>query len=147
MSTNRRKFTGLLVAALIFPYRFLAAWPKNAFRATSSKDALIALGPHGKKPVESNRVILNAPQIAENGALVPISVTTDLEGVKRISVLVANNPNPLAADFELSPVSIPEIKVKVKLGESSPVTAAVETKEKLYTKSQEVKVTLGGCGG
>jgi sulfur-oxidizing protein SoxY len=143
---NRRKFLSVLGAAspvaaalMAFPGTVLA-WAENAFKATSVEDAETALFP-------GLQVKLKAPQIAENGAVVPVTVSTDLPDVSNISVLVEKNPNPLCASFKIDPALQPEISVRIRMGETSNVIALVEAGGKTYQASQEVKVTIGGCGG
>jgi len=149
---NRRKFLSVLGAAspvaaalMAFPGTVLA-WAENAFKATSVEDAEAALFP-GLQAQASGQVKLKAPQIAENGAVVPITVSTDLPEVSNISVLVEKNPNPLCASFKIDPALQPEISVRIRMGETSNVIALVEAGGKTYQASQEVKVTIGGCGG
>jgi sulfur-oxidizing protein SoxY len=92
-------------------------------------------------------VKLKVPDIAENGAVVPISVSTDIENVESISIYVEGNPNPLAATFELSPYIVAAVSTRIKMGKTSNVVAAVYSGGTVYTATQEVKVTIGGCGG
>ena len=87
------------------------------------------------------------PDIAENGAVVPVTVSTDMADVESISVVVDNNPTPLAASFEMSSRTPPSVSVRIKMGQSSNVQAVVKAGGKLYSTSKEVKVTIGGCGG
>ena len=95
----------------------------------------------------SSDVKLRAPEIAENGAVVPISISTNISGVQSISVVVDKNPTPLSATFQLGPSSPPEISMRVKMGQSSVIRALVQTEAQVYMASREVKVTIGGCGG
>lgn len=145
---NRRHFVRLLssvlVGAAVLP-KLVMAWPK-AFLATTNKDALSQMFP-GIDPISSDLVKLKAPAIAENGAVVPITVSTDLADVTNISVLVKENPNPLAASFDLTPASIPNVSTRLKMGKTTIVTAVVMAGGKLYSTEKEVKVTIGGCGG
>lgn len=145
---RRRVILKMACAGLlsIFPKISLANWPSDAFKSISLAESLKALAPN-KQKIKSDKVNLQAPAIAENGALVPISVSTNISSVERISILVANNPNPLAADFRLTNKCLPDVKIKVKMSETSPVLAAIETDSTVHTRTQEVKVTLGGCGG
>ena len=139
----RSLFTAAAVMAV--PRWLFAARPDAAFDA---KDADAAIGGAFEGPVtESDQITLKIPDIAENGAVVPVTVSTDLADVEAIAVVVENNPTPLAAMFELSALSVPEISVRIKMGESSPVRALVKAGGKLYSASKEVKVTIGGCGG
>ena len=121
------------------------AYPEDAFRQKSDKDAIQAL--YGKGAVDSDEVKLDAPEIAENGAVVPISVTTTLEGVTSISFLVSGNPNPLAASYAIPQGTLGSISNRLKMQKTSNVIAIVEAGGKLYSATKEVKVTVGGCGG
>ena len=139
------KSLGFMSVIAMMPKLALAAWPKNAFEDDSVDAAIIEL--YGTNGEPSDQVELKAPDIAENGAVVPISVRTDLLDVESISIYVEKNPNPLAATFELSESSLPDVSTRIKMGTTSNVIAAVKAGEKVYTVSQEVKVTIGGCGG
>lgn len=146
---KRRKFlhmvgTGML-ALLALP-SFAKGWPKEAFLKTKSADAINQLYP-GLQAEESDKISMKVPEIAENGAVVPVTVSTDLADVTNITILIDENPNPLAASFDLGPNSIPEISVRMKMGKTSVVTALVAAGGKLFSVKQEVKVTIGGCGG
>ena len=144
---RRALFRSLLTAAAVLavPRWLFAARPDAAFNAENADTATsdVFAGPI----TESDQVKLKIPDIAENGAVVPVTVSTDLADVEAIGVIVVNNPTPLAALFELSPQSVPEISVRIKMGESSPVRAVVRAGGKLYSATKEVKVTIGGCGG
>ena len=120
-------------------------YPEEAFRQKSEADAIKAL--YGRTAEVSDRVKLDAPEIAENGTVVPISVTTTLDKVTSISFLVAENPNALAAHYKLPDGTIPTIANRLKMAKTSTVTAIVEADGKLYSATKEVKVTVGGCGG
>ena len=96
---------------------------------------------------ESDAVNLRTPDIAENGAVVPVTVSTDLADAQSISLIVDANPNPLSASFELTPDAVAEVSFRVKMGKSSTVRALVKTSDRVYMASREVKVTIGGCGG
>ena len=135
-----------LGSGLLTSGRVWAAWPKEAFDADDLDGALQALF-QGESAEASEAINLKAPDIAENGAVVPVTVSTDLTGVKTISVLVAANPNPLAASFVLSEGTNAEVSTRIKMGQSSDVIAVVETADGVFTASKEVKVTIGGCGG
>jgi len=139
----RSLFTAAAVLAV--PRWLFAARPDKAF---DEKKADAVLSDLFDGPVtESDQVTLKIPDIAENGAVVPVSVSTDLPGVESISVIVDNNPTPLAAMFELTPDSVADISVRIKMGESSVVRTVVKADGKFYSASKEVKVTIGGCGG
>ena len=96
---------------------------------------------------DSDAVKLRTPDIAENGAVVPVTVSTDLPDVQSISLIVDANPNPLSASFDLTPDAMAEVSFRVKMGKSSKVRALVKTSDKVYMATNEVKVTIGGCGG
>jgi sulfur-oxidizing protein SoxY len=87
------------------------------------------------------------PEIAENGAVVPVTIRSDLENVESISIVVEKNPRPLAATFEMLPGTLPEVSNRIKMGETSDVMAVVKTADGIYSTSKQVKVTIGGCGG
>jgi len=145
---NRRtplKFTAALAACLLFPLRAIAAWNKEAFQSKTAADALKGLGVGAS--TESKDIAIDAPQIAENGAVVPIEITSNLPNTKSISVVIEKNPFPLAAKFEFGEGALPYVKVNVKMGESSFVRVVAEAGGRFYTASKEVKVTIGGCGG
>jgi len=123
-----------------------AGWPGDAFRQKSEADTLKTL--YGGKPTEaSDKIKLDAPEIAENGAVVPISVSTSLPGVTSISIMVAENPNALAASYRIPEGTTPQVSNRLKMAKTSNVVAVVESGGKLYSTSKEVKVTVGGCGG
>jgi sulfur-oxidizing protein SoxY len=120
-------------------------WPEDAFKQKNEADAIKSL--YGKTAEASDKVKLDAPEIAENGAVVPISVTTTLDNVTSISFLVADNPNALAASYQIPPGTLPSVANRLKMAKTSNVTAIVEAGGKLYSATKEVKVTVGGCGG
>ena len=137
---------GLLATAGLLPGAAQAAWSQAAFDAKSMADAVKALG--GSAPAESKDVTLAGPDIAENGAVVPLGCACGLPGVKRLLLLVEKNPNALAAVFEISDVVEANVSTRVKMGQSSHVFAvAMMADGKVLYAQKEVKVTLGGCGG
>ena len=140
------QIASLLAAAGLLPAAAQAAWPKAAFEAKSMADAVKALG--GGAPVESGDVSITGPDIAENGAVVPVGATTTLAGVKQLALLVEKNPSVLAAVFELTDMVEPNVNTRVKMGQSSNVYAvAIMNDGKVLYAVKEIKVTLGGCGG
>lgn len=148
MQFNRRYFIKGAAAAAAFMAipRTLLAWPKDAFAAQSRNDVMQAL--FGTTEVsESSAIVLNAPDIAENGRVVPVSVSSTLDGVESISIIVKENPAPLAASFDLTPDAMADVSTRLKMGKTSDVIAVVKADGKLYAASKEVKVTIGGCGG
>jgi sulfur-oxidizing protein SoxY len=120
-------------------------YPEDAFKQKSDADAIKAL--YGKTAEASDKVKLDAPEIAENGAVVPISVTTTLADVTSISFLVSENPNALAASYKIPAGTMPSVANRLKMAKTSNVIAIVEAGGKLYSATKEVKVTVGGCGG
>jgi sulfur-oxidizing protein SoxY len=136
---------GLLGATGLFP-QFAFAFNKSAFDAKSVADAVKAYG--GAAPVESKDVTLTAPDIAENGAVVPMAVASSLPNLKHLLVLVEKNPNALVAKFDVSDAVEPNFATRAKMGQTSDVYAVAITKDnKAFFSKKEVKVTLGGCGG
>ena len=120
-------------------------YPEDAFKAKGDADAIKSL--YGKAAEPSDKVKLDAPEIAENGAVVPISISTTLPDVTSISLLVAENPNALAASYQIPAGTVPSVANRLKMAKTSNVTALVEAGGKLYSATREVKVTVGGCGG
>jgi sulfur-oxidizing protein SoxY len=150
MHAGRRIFIkgGLaLVALMSLPKALLAgAWPQKAFESIVAREALTNLfGTDQTTP--SGEIILKAPVIAENGAVVPVSVKTSLQGVESISIVVENNPRPLAITFEFPPETLPDVACRIKMGETSKVMAVVKTNDGIFSATREVKVTIGGCDG
>ena len=155
MQANRRVFlkgslaasaVGVAVGAgLLSPRAVLADWPKAAFDSTSISDALSAALGSGDA-AESADVTLRAPDIAENGAVVPITVETNMSDVEEIAILVEKNERPLVTTFNLS-AAAPFLSTRIRMGETSEVYGVVKAGGKLYQAHKEVKVTIGGCGG
>jgi sulfur-oxidizing protein SoxY len=148
MNPNRRTALGVaaaLAAGLLLPLRALAAWNKEAFGAKTAADALKSLGVAGS--ADSRDIVIEAPQIAENGAVVPIEVTSNLPGTKSLSVVIERNPFPLAAKFDFAEGAVPYVKLNVKMGESSFVRVLAEAGGRFHSATREIKITIGGCGG
>jgi sulfur-oxidizing protein SoxY len=120
-------------------------YPEDAFRQKGDADAIKAL--YGKTAETSDKVKLDAPEIAENGAVVPIAATTTLADVTSISFFVNENPNSLAASYVIPAGTVPAVANRLKMAKTTSVTAIVEAGGKLYSATREVKVTVGGCGG
>ena len=155
-ATRRLILKGAATVALIglgniplgFTSAFAAAndkYPEDAFKAKSDADAIKSL--YGKAAEPSDKVKLDAPEIAENGSVVPISVSTTLADVTSISFLVSENPNALAASYKIPAGTLPGVANRLKMAKTSNVIAIVEAGGKLYSATKEVKVTVGGCGG
>jgi len=122
------------------------AFNRAAFEAKSMADVAKALGVAA--PAESKDITLTAPDIAENGAVVPLGAATTIAGVRRVLLLVEKNPNTLAAAFDVSDAIEPSFSTRVKMGQTSNVYAvAITADNKAFFAQKEVKVTLGGCGG
>jgi len=120
-------------------------YPEEAFKQKSSDDAIKLL--YGKSAEKSDKIKLDAPEIAENGSVVPISVTATLPDVTAIAFLVAENPNALVAAYKIPAGTVPSVANRIKMARTSNVIVVVEAGGKLYSTSKEVKVTVGGCGG
>jgi len=120
-------------------------YPEAAFKAKNEADAIKLL--YGKTADPSDKVKLDAPEIAENGAVVPVSVSSTLTDVTSISILVSENPNTLAASYKIPAGTMPSVANRLKMAKTSNVIAIVEAGGKLYSATKEVKVTVGGCGG
>ena len=140
-----RALGGALVAAVALPKMAWAAWSKEAFDAKESTAAMENL--FGSADVTSSeKVKLKAPEIAENGAVVPLEVRTDMDA-EQIAIFIDKNPTPLAISATMGAGAAGLVKTRVRMGETSNVVAVVKSGGKLYSANQEVKVTIGGCGG
>ncbi len=136
---------GLLASTGLFP-QYAHAFNKTAFEAKNVADALKALG--AGAPAESKDVTISGPDIAENGAVVPLTASTKLAGVKQVLILVEKNPSVLIATFNVTPAVEANFATRAKMGQSSDVYAVAITNDgKAFFAKKEVKVTLGGCGG
>jgi len=146
MLTHSAAVAGLLAGAGLLPTAAQAAWTAAAFDAKTLAEAVKALG--GSAPAESKDVTITGPDIAENGAVVPVGAACSAAGVKRLLLLVEKNPSALAAVFDVSDAVEPNIATRVKMGQSSNVYAvAMMADGKVLYAAKEIKVTLGGCGG
>jgi len=120
-------------------------WNKAAFEGKSVSDAFKALGT--ATPANSADILLKAPDIAENGAVVPVGIESRIPGTESIALLVEKNPSPLAAAFDIPAGTEASVSTRVKMGETSNVYALVKANGKYFVAKKEIKVTLGGCGG
>ena len=155
MSVHRREFIksgsvlGLMVAAGLMTARQARAqqqaWNKAAFEAKSLDDTVKALG--GTSSAQSNDITITAPDIAENGAVVPVGVASRIPNTQAVYILVKKNPNALAAGFGIPAGTDANVSTRIKMGQTSNVHAVVKADNKFYVATKEVKVTLGGCGG
>ncbi|QTR45416.1 thiosulfate oxidation carrier protein SoxY [Thiothrix litoralis] len=135
---------GLAVSAGLLTPGMVMAEGGGAFDAKSMEDALKIMA---LTPEDSGDIKIKAPEIAENGAVVPVTVTSGVAGTTEISILVDGNPTPLAATFILPEGTSPEVSTRIKMGKTANVVAIAKAGDKAYTAKQEVKVTIGGCGG
>jgi sulfur-oxidizing protein SoxY len=155
MVENRRDFmklsglfgvlaaTGLLTAEEALAQQ--QAWNKAAFETKSLADTVKALG--GSAVTESKDITITAPDIAENGAVVPIGVVSKVPGTQNVYILVDKNPNWLTASFGIPAGTEANVATRIKMGQTSNVMALVKANNQFFVASKEVKVTLGGCGG
>jgi len=137
-----------LVAAAGWLPRGAAAetWNKDAFATHSLDETIKALG--GGAPVPSQDIVFfSTPDIAENGAVVPIGITSNVPKTEAVAILVEKNPNMLAAVFDVPAGTEPSLSTRIKMAQTSHVYALVKADGKYYVNSKEIKVTLGGCGG
>jgi sulfur-oxidizing protein SoxY len=155
MNQNRREFVqisgvlGLMAAAGLIAtdeaHAQQQAWNKAAFEAKTLDDVVKALG--GAAPAKSGDIAINAPDIAENGAVVPVAVASKIPNTQGIYVLVEKNPSALAAGFTIPAGTEPAVSTRIKMGQTSNVHAVVKADNKFFVATKEIKVTLGGCGG
>ncbi len=122
-----------------------ADWNQKAFEAKNLKDAFDALGAGSR--IDSADIVMTAPEIAENGAVVPIGALSKIPGTESIAILIAKNPTTLAASFDIPTGTEPGVSTRVKLAETSDVYVLVKAQGKYYVTKKEIKVTIGGCGG
>ena len=134
-----------VAAGLLKPTQAMAAWNKAAFEAKSVGDAMKNLD--AASPADSKDITIKAPDIAENGAVVPVEVTSGIAGTTAIAILAEKNASPLVGNFNLSGGAQGFISTRIKMGQTSRVRAVVNAGGKSYTAAKEVKVTIGGCGG
>lgn len=138
---------GAFAAGLLAPLAALAAtWNKDAFGAKTVGDALNGIGVANAAP--SKDIVIDAPDIAENGAVVPIEITSNIPGTRSIAVLAEKNPFPLVAKFDfIEAGALPFIRFSIKMGESADVRVIAEANGQHYAATKSIKVTIGGCGG
>ena len=135
-----------IAAGLLKPAAaFAAAWNSLAFTAKETADAINNAGYGGA--TESSDIVLKVPDIAENGAVVPVSAISNIPGTTSMAIFVEKNPTPMIANFEFSNGAEAYIATRVKMAKTSIVRVTVKAGGKNYTNGREVKVTIGGCGG
>ena len=156
MSMKRRVFlkgslaagaTGVAVGAgLLTPQAVLAAWPEAAFKAKSVDDAINgAMGSAATSA--SDKIKIKAPDIAENGAVVPVTVVAGIDGAESVAILAEMNGTPMVATFALGAGALADVSTRIKMGKTGDVIAVVKAGGKLHAARKSVKVTIGGCGG
>lgn len=121
-----------------------ATWNKAGFESKALADVMKSLGATGA--AESKDIVITAPDIAENGAVVPVAITSKLPNTQQISIVAEKNPFPLAATFDVSGGSEGYVSARIKMGQTSDVWAVVKADGKYFTARKEVKITVGGCG-
>jgi len=157
MDTTRREwlksgggvtlFTLLAAAGWLKPDHALAqAWSKSAFEAKTVDEVEKALG-IGAPAQSKDITFVSTPDIAENGAVVPIGIASAIPKTEAIAILIEKNPSTLTANFDIPAGTDPAISTRVKMAQTSNVYALVKADGKYYVASKEIKVTLGGCGG
>jgi len=156
MNNDRRKVLkgtggmavmGLAVSAGLFKpgSAWAQNWNKAAFETKNTADTVKAMG--GSAAAESKDIVITSPDIAENGAVVPFTISSRLPKTESIALLVEKNPNVLAASFNIPAGTEAGVTTRVKMGQTSNVTALVKADGKFYYTTKEVKITMGGCGG
>ena len=137
--------SALMAVGMISPGQAEAAMDRGAFDAKTLDEAYKVLGVVA--PGASGQVVINASDIAENGAVVPIGVKSNIPNTEIVALLIERNPNPLSASYTLTDMAVPDLTMRVKMGQTSNVVALVKADGKFYTATKEIKITLGGCGG
>jgi sulfur-oxidizing protein SoxY len=134
-----------LVGGMLRPLIAMAAdWNKNAFEAKNMANALKGAGI--TNAVDSKDILIKAPDIAENGAVVPVEITSKIAGTRSIAILVEKNPQPLVANFSFAEGVEGYVSTRIKMGETANIKVFVNAGGKFYSAAKEVKVTIGGCG-
>jgi sulfur-oxidizing protein SoxY len=145
-ATASTVLAGLIAAGALRPTQVFASdWNKAAFEAKDTATALKGIG--ASAPAESKDVVVKVPDIAENGAVVPVDVVSNIPGTTSIAILIDKNPTALSGNFTFANGALPEISARIKMGQTSLVRAVVKAGDKYYVAQKEVKVTVGGCGG
>ena len=137
-------YAALVSLGLLRPGQANAQDVAAVFKTQGIAATLEALGV--KDATESGDVVINAPDIAENGAVVPVGVGSKLPNTEMLALLVEKNPNALVGTYDVVGIE-PQVNMRIKMGQSSDVVAVVKADGKYYTARKEIKVTLGGCGG
>ncbi len=133
-------------AGLLAPRRVLAAdWNKSAFEAKGVADALKGLG--ASDVTDSKDILIKAPDIAENGSMVPVEIVSQISDTQSIVILADKNPLPLLAAFDFTDGAQGYVHTRIKMSQSSSVRVVVKAGGKYYSAAKDIKVTIGGCGG
>ena len=131
-------------AFLNHPLKGWAKWNQEAFQAKEFQKSVKAI--YGSTPIEStDQIKIEAPDVAENGLSVPVSVSSSIKQIENLSIFIENNPLPLIANYHLKEEMIPEFSMRVKVAKSSNIHVMVQTADKLYSSTRKIQVTLGGC--
>lgn len=138
-------FGALISAGIVTPAMVYAADERKVFAAKTLEEAFAALG--AGKPAESADIAITAPDIAENGAVVPVGVASTIPNTEMVAIMVEKNPNMVVAAFTFGAGAMPDVQTRIKMGQTSDVLAVVKADGKFHMARKEVKVTLGGCGG
>jgi sulfur-oxidizing protein SoxY len=152
MNDMRRAFlqwaggiAALAAAGLLRPAQaWAASWNKAGFESKVVNDVLKSLG--AANPAESKEITITAPDIAENGAVVPVAVASRIANTQQISIVAEKNPFPLAATFDVAGGGDGYVSTRIKMGQTSDVWALVKADGKYYVARKEIKITVGGCG-
>lgn len=146
---TRRTFLQGTLAALtvgLLPAIVSAAWPKSAFQQKTLDDAIRETLGSGNI-VQADDLVIKAPDIAENGAVVPVTVRTDRTDIETIAILATGNNQPLVGTFALGAGAIADVSARIKMAKTSDIVAVARIGDRLYRNHKNVKVTIGGCGG
>lgn len=145
--TLKYLLSGSIIAftGLIKPITALAKWNKAAFTATKLDEAMAAYFP-GQQIQETNKITIGVHATVENGAVVPIKIKSDLPDIESISIFVDKNPNPLIANFDLSPGCVGFVSTRIKVQQDSNIYAVVKSKHGVFSKRTFIEVHEGGCG-
>ncbi len=137
---------GLLAAGVLKPtLAYAEDWNKAAFEAKDINEALKSLG--AASAADHKDLVIKAPEIAENGSVVPVDVSSNIPNTTSIAILILKNPFPLSSQFEFSNGAMTDVSIRVKVADTSVIRAIAKADGKFYSTQKEVKVTVGGCGG
>jgi len=152
LNSNKRNFlfqiTSVATLSMLGSIsRVFAEWQESLFTHKELNEVLSSLT-NNTTPTESENIHIKAPEIAENGAVVPVTVNASIPDVTGISIIVDNNPSPLTSSFDINPQLEAYVATRVKMAKSSNIIALISTKNnQFFTASKSIKVTIGGCGG